>query len=91
MSNEDKNTNTPAKTTTTAVKRVEGKLPVYKRIFKWFRELKSELKKVVWPTPKQVVNGTEITLAIMAVSAVVLWGFDSLASAGISLLIDFVG
>ena len=24
----------------------------------WFREMKSELKKVVWPTGKQLVNNT---------------------------------
>ena len=39
-------------TSTEAVKKVDKKLPFFKRIGKWFRDMKSELKKVVWPTPK---------------------------------------
>ena len=29
---------------------------------KYFRELKSELKKVVWPTPQQVLKNTAIVI-----------------------------
>lgn len=39
--------------TTAAVKKVDTKLGFGGRTKKWFREMKSELKKVVWPTPKQ--------------------------------------
>ena len=28
----------------------------FQRVARWFREMKSELKKVVWPTPKQTIN-----------------------------------
>jgi preprotein translocase subunit SecE len=45
-------------------------------IAKWFRELRSELKKVVWPTPKQIINNTSVALAIMLVSAVAVWALD---------------
>ena len=55
---------------------------------KWLRDMKSELKKVVWPTGKQIANNTGIVLAVMAVAAVVLWGFDSLASGGVELLVS---
>ena len=34
-----------------------------KRISRWFREMKSELKKVVWPTKSQMINNTLIVLA----------------------------
>ena len=63
----------------------------FKRVAKWFREMKSELKKVVWPTPKQITNNTAVALVVMAASAVVLWAFDSLADAGIHALISLVG
>ena len=65
---------------TEAVKKVDKKLPFFKRIGKWFRDMKSELKKVVWPTPKQTANNTAVCLVVMVVSALVLWGFDSLVS-----------
>jgi len=50
------------------------------RVAKWFREMRSELKKVVWPTPKQVTNNTLVALGLMAFAAVVVWGLDFGAS-----------
>lgn len=41
-----------------------NKVGVFKRIFNYFKEMKSELKKVVWPTKKNVFNGI-ITVFIM--------------------------
>ncbi|MDR3310038.1 MAG: preprotein translocase subunit SecE [Oscillospiraceae bacterium] len=52
------------------------KKPGRKGIAKWFREMRSELKKVVWPTRKQVRQNTFVSLVVMAVSAVVLWAVD---------------
>jgi len=49
------------------------------RIGKWFREMRSELKKVVWPTPKQVVNNTLVALTVMAFAAILIWGLDVVA------------
>jgi len=46
------------------------------RIARWFREMRSELKKVVWPTPKQIVNNTFVALTVMAAAAVVIWAID---------------
>ena len=45
-------------------------------IAKFFRDTKSELKKVVWPTGKQVVNNVLITLACVVVVGVFIWIFD---------------
>jgi len=62
-----------------------------RKLKKWFRELRSELKKVTWPTRKQVINNTFVALVVMAVSAVCLWGFDTIASLTVSTLIRFLG
>ncbi len=59
-------------------------------ICRYFRELKSELKKVVWPTPKQVVKNTLIVLACVLVVGIFVWLFDLVAGTGISALIDAV-
>ena len=32
------------------------------RFSKWFREMRAELKKVVWPTKKQVLQNTVVVL-----------------------------
>lgn len=87
---EENRGSTPAKTSTNAVKKTEGKLSFGKRVGKWMREMRSELKKVIWPTSKQTLNNTVVALVMMAFSAVVLWGFDTLASLGVQTLIDLV-
>ena len=89
MAEENKNS-APAKVSTNAVKKAETKLLFGKRVSKWFREMRSETKKVIWPTPKQVVNNTGVALGMMIVSALVLWGFDTLAKLGVQTLIDLV-
>ena len=58
------------------------------RICRYFRELRSELKKVVWSSPKQVAKNTLIVLACVLVVGVFVWVFDFVANYGITTLID---
>ena len=46
MAEENKST-APVKVSTNAVKKNEGKLPFGKRVAKWFREMRSEARKVI--------------------------------------------
>ena len=57
-------------------------------ICRYFRELRSELKKVVWPTPKQVMNNTLIVGGCVGVIGAFIWLFDYVAGAGITGLIN---
>ena len=63
---------------------------LFKRIARYFRELKSELKKVVWSTPKQVAKNTLIVIACVIVVGVFIWVFDFVAQALITNLIGLV-
>ena len=56
-------------------------------ICKYFRELRSELKKVVWPTPKQVAKNTLVVIACVLVVGVFIWLFDLAFQSGIGALI----
>ena len=56
-------------------------------ICRYFRELRSELKKVVWPTPKQVGKNALVVAACVLVVGVFIWLFDFVAQAGIAALI----
>ena len=58
-----------------------------KRISRWFREMKSELKKVVWPTPQQVLKNTLVVVCCVLVVGVFIWLFDFVAQVGIDALI----
>ena len=59
-------------------------------ICRYFRELRSELKKVVWPTPKQVLKNTLIVIVCVLVVGVFIWLFDYVAGIGISELIKAI-
>ena len=48
-----------------------------KRISKWFREMRSELKKVVWPTRKELYKYTIVVLAVCAFFALFFWLLDT--------------
>ena len=82
----------PLTTTTQAVKKEDvKKLSFPKKVAKWWREMKSELKKVIWPTPKQTVNNTVVALVVMAVSAIVIWGFDRIAELIVQAVVSIAG
>ena len=57
-------------------------------ICRYFRELRSELKKVVWPTPKQVLKNTLIVLACVIVVGLFIWAFDFVAGLGRNALVS---
>ncbi len=65
-------------------KKEKAKVKKQNRVVKYFRDLKSELKKVVWPSRKQVVNNTGIVLAVMIVVGLFLAGIDT----GLGFVID---
>jgi preprotein translocase subunit SecE len=46
------------------------------RMKNYFKGVKSELKKVNWPTRKELINYTVVVLATVGVMVVVIWGLD---------------
>ena len=42
----------------------------------FFRDFKAELKKVIWPTPKQLVNNTVAVITIVLITALVVFALD---------------
>ena len=60
-------------------------------IAKFFRDTKSELKKVVWPTPKQTVNNTVIVIICVIVVGICIWVFDWLAGEIVRALLRLFG
>ena len=55
---------------------------------RYFRELRSELKKVVWPTGQQVLKNAAIVVGCVIVVGVFIWVFDFVAQFGIDALIS---
>ena len=56
-------------------------------IIKYFKDAKSEFKKVVWPSRKQVINNTTVVIVSLVVSGVAIWALDSAFSAILMLIL----
>lgn len=62
--------NKPAKADKKKEARPNALVRFGRRVSKWFRDLKSEGKKVVWPTGKQVFNNTVVVIVCVIVVAI---------------------
>lgn len=49
-----------------------------KWVLDFFRDSKTELRKVVWPTREETVQTTLVVAAMVVILALVLWGMDGL-------------
>ena len=57
------------------------------KVAKFFREMRSELRKVVWPTKEQVLKNALIVAGCVLVVGLFIWLFDFFASVVITGLI----
>ncbi len=42
----------------------------------FFKDFKAELKKVIWPTPKQLINNTVAVITIVLLIAIIVFVLD---------------
>ncbi len=60
----------------------------------FFKDFKAELKKVIWPTPKQVANNTTAVITIVLLTAIIVFvldlAFEKLNTHGIDRLRSIV-
>ena len=55
---------------------------------RWFREMRSELKKVVWPAPKKVAKNTGTVVLYSIIFGGWIWIFDAVAGLFIKTLLS---
>ncbi len=48
-----------------------------KKIVKFFKDIRNELKKVIWPTKSQLINSTISVLMICFLIGAVIWVSDA--------------
>ena len=58
---------------------------------RWFREMRSELEKVVWPAPKKTLKDTGTVLLFSLIVGACIWIFDYAAVSAVHLLIGLAG
>lgn len=80
--------NTPAEKKQ-AEKPAKVKKPsLFARMGKWFRELKSEIRKIVWPTRQQTINNTAVVIAAIFIIGVFIWVLDAVLNLGVTNFIS---
>lgn len=62
-----------------------------KRMGRFFRELRAELKKVAWPSKADTIKKTGIVIVCVIVVGIIVWIFDGIASAVIDALLSLFG
>jgi preprotein translocase subunit SecE len=59
----------------------KGKMRIY------FKGVKAEMKKVIWPTKKELINYTGVVILISAIVGLVVWVLDLGIHRALSLII----
>lgn len=70
-----------------AMKAAAAKKPK-KSPIQYFKEVRSEFKKVSWPSRKQVFNNTVVVLVSIVVSGIAIWALDFLFTSVWNLMLS---
>ena len=57
------------------------------KVSTYFKGVKAEMKKVIWPTKKELVNYTGVVILISAIVGLVVWLLDTVILRILSLII----
>ena len=59
----------------------KGKMSTY------FKGVKAEMKKVIWPNKKELANYTGIVIMVSAIVAFIVWALDIIIHSGLGFII----
>ena len=93
MSEQEKRDNAPQESVSSEkkAKATKEKKKKPNAVLRWLKDLKGELKKVTWPSLKDVVKNVGIVILCVLIVGVFIWVFDFLARAVIDALLGLFG
>lgn len=50
------------------------------RVVQFFRDARAEIRRVIWPTPRETRNLTLVVLVLSTILGLLMWAFDTLFS-----------
>ncbi len=71
--------------------KTDKKPGIGKRLGRFFRELKAELKKVSWPSRAETLKKTGIVILCVLIVGIIVWIFDGIANGLINALLSLFG
>jgi preprotein translocase subunit SecE len=57
------------------------------RLGTYIKETKQELKRVSWPTKKELLKNTGVVLTVVISSTILVWAMDSVLSSALKLIL----
>jgi preprotein translocase subunit SecE len=67
---------------------IEAKPNLIQRVRDFYEEVMAEMKKVTWPTRPDLITSTKVTLFLIAVMTLIMFGYDNLLGAVVMLLLS---
>jgi preprotein translocase SecE subunit len=74
----------------TITNEAQAKTSTLDRIRNYFREVRTELRKVVWPTREDTLNLTGVVLLVTLAMTLFLGGLDSILNWALALVRDLI-
>ena len=74
-----------------AEKKPKARVRFAKKMTKFFRDCKGEVKKIVWPAPKSVFKNMGVVLVTMLIVGLFVFGLDTLFMKLLSLVMAVAG
>lgn len=72
-------------------KKENGFVRFFKRVAKFFRDCKGEIKKIVWPTPKTVFKNVGVVLVTIIILAIFIFLLDTVFMNLLGLVMEVAG
>ncbi|MEO3927546.1 preprotein translocase subunit SecE [Plantactinospora sp. CA-294935] len=63
--------------------KTEGRVGIFGRLARFFREVVAELRKVIWPTRKELLTYTAVVVVFVAVVLTIVAGLDYAFARGV--------
>ena len=54
---------------------------------RYVKETKQELKRVTWPTKKELLKNTGVVLTVVVSATILVWALDSVLSGALNLIL----
>jgi preprotein translocase subunit SecE len=61
---------------------------MFKKIFKFLREVRLEMKKVTWPTRKEITGSTSVVIVTVIIVSIYLGIVDNILQQAMLLLVN---
>ena len=71
----------------TAQANQEAKVKKRFSLVSYVKETKTELKRVSWPSRKELLKNTGVVLTVVISSTLLVWGLDSVLSSALGLIL----